>query len=91
MFNKFIEGTAALLMAVSVIALSVAILGEDQNSTAHVYMQPDHNAQVHTLSIPAADYSSAPAGYAVSEYIEAPVQYIEFPPLHINVNTGLNN
>ena len=85
MFSKFIESTSVVFVAFTVIAFSVAMVGANSDSNAK-YVEPTAAPQVETPMKPAADYSDVPY-----EYASQPVQYINFPPMHIIVTPDLNN
>lgn len=85
MFSKFIESTSVVFVAFTVIAFSVAMVGANTDSNAK-YVKPTSAPQVENIIQPAVDYSDVPY-----EYANQPVQYIDFPPMHIIVTPSLNN
>ena len=85
MFSKFTESTSVVFVAFTVIAFSVAMIGANADSNAK-YVEPTSAPQVKNITQPAADYSDVPY-----EYASQPVQYINFPPMHIIVTPDLNN
>ena len=88
MFSKFAESTGVILIAFTVITFSAAMVG---NSGDGQDIPNSAQAQVPPIPQPAADYSGAPAEYAINEVTDQPVHYISFPPMHIIVTPDLNN
>ena len=84
MTNNITAGLVAVF-AFCVIASSAAVIGTNLNNQAKEV--PVFPAQVEQSTYPALGYSDL----YVSEDGYMAVEYIEFPPMHINIMPGLNN
>lgn len=91
MFSKFIEGSSIVFIAFIVAAFSVAMVGMNQGDN-HPYPIPHNsNPQVQNFAFPSAEPDNVAYDYANNETHAYPVQYIDFPPMHIIVTPSLNN